>query len=363
MSSRLLARGPDEPRLRPRHIDELDSHRKAGSLLWLDVETRDPDVVDELGQRFGFDPAAIEDVLDVEQLPKFDTYPGHLFVVLHSLVTAGDRIDTHEIDCFVGPDLLVTVREQPLVGVDWLWDAVQNYPHLAEHGPDELFAQLAEVVGRRYLEVIAQFELRVDALGDRALDADSQVLGEIQLLRREEVTIRKVLNPQRTVLAALRSNPVPRLTSDSKAILTDAYDVHNVVVESLATARSLLTDTLDTYRGASAERQASATTVLTVYAAIVLPLSLITSWYGMNMNNLPAADQSWGWPVVTGAMVAVVVISWVLFVRAGIVRRPRLRDDLDLRSSLLTAAKAPVQPFTMLWRPSRRGEESSGRGR
>ncbi|MEL7156412.1 MAG: magnesium transporter CorA family protein [Actinomycetota bacterium] len=357
MNARLLAWAPEAARLAPAPLEDLDRHRAAGSLLWLDVETRDPDVIDDLGQRFGFDPAAIEDVLDVEQLPKYETYPGHLFVVLHSLVPADDRIDTHEIDCFIGPDLLVTVREQPLVGLEWLWDAVQSFPHLAEHGPDELFAQLAEVVGRRYLEVIDEFERRVDALSDRALDADVQVLGEIQLLRREEGTIRKVLNPQRTVLAALRSNPVPRLSADSKAILTDAYDVHNLVVESLSTARTLLTDTLDTYRGASAERQASATTVLTVYAAIVLPLSLITSWYGMNMGNLPAADRPWGWQVVTAFMVAVVVVSWVWFVRAGIVRRPRLRDESSLRTGLLTAAKAPVRPFTMLWRPSRRAAD------
>ncbi|MEM8925247.1 MAG: magnesium transporter CorA family protein [Actinomycetota bacterium] len=352
MTHRLLARGSGESRLRPCELDELDQHREAGTLVWLDVRTRDEEEMDHLGAHFGFDPASIEDVLDIEQLPKYDSYPDHLFIVIHALISAGDRIDTHEVDCFIGDNLLVTVHSEEVVGLNWLWDAVQSYPHLAEHGPDELFAQLAEVVGRRYLEVIDEFERRIDTLSDRALDADQGVLAEIQLLRREEATIRKVLGPQRTVIAALRSNPPPLLTPGSVGILTDAYDVHNLVVESLSSARGLLTDTLDTYRGASAERQAAAATVLTVYAAIVLPLSLITSWYGMNMGNLPAADRPWGWPLVTGIMALITVVSWAMFVRMGIIRRPRLGGDSGLMAGLTAAARAPVRPFTMLWRPS-----------
>ncbi len=349
---RLLVRRPGEVHLSPCRVDDLESLRDDGCLLWLDVDGRNPAAMDALGARFGFDPAAIEDVIDVEQLPKYDSYDDHLFVVLHALVSDDDRIDTHEVDCFVSADLLVTVRSRQLVGLDWLWEAAQSYPHLAEHGADELFAQLAEVVGRRYLEVIDEFERRIDALSDRALDADQRVLREIQLLRREEGTIRKVLGPQRAVIAALRASPPPSLRSGSVAILTDAYDVHNLVVESLSSARSLLTDTLDTYRGASAERQAAAATVLTVYAAIVLPLSLITSWYGMNMTNLPAADRSWGWPAVTGFMGLVSLVSWLVFVRVGIVRLPRLDRSPGLMTGLTAAARAPVRPFTMLWRPS-----------
>ena len=125
-------------------------------------------------------------------------------------------------------------------------------------------------------------------------------------------------------------------------LLTDAYDVHNLVVQSLEATRGLLTDTLDTYRGAAAERQAQAATVLTVYAAIMLPLSLITSWYGMNFSRTcPArAASRWGWIAVTGADGGLRPgVSWVVFVRAGLVGRPRLRHR-----------SAPGQ------RPGRRGQ-------
>ena len=350
---RILVRDSDDPALRPCDYKNLDQHLSDGAFVWLDLSRRDAAELDELGERFGFDPAAIEDVLDVEQLPKFDNYGSHLFVVLHALTTDEDRLDTHEVDCFLTKQLLVTVRSEPIAGLEWLWNAVQAHPHMAEHGSDELFAQLAEVIGRRYIEVINAFDSRIDELADVALEADPNVLAEVQVLRREESTIRRVLRPQRLVVGALRSNIGNHFTGESVKLLTDAYDVHNLVVESLEATRGLLSDTLDTYRGAAAERQANAAAVLTVYAAILLPLSLITSWYGMNVVNLPGSTQSWGWLMVTGLMAVFAVVSWLVFVRAGMVRRPKLRAT-SLVTGLAEAARRPVKPFTMLRRSRRR---------
>lgn len=352
MQLRVLTRGPDDARLHPGDIDRVDDDLAAGAFVWLDVYGREAEHLDLLGERFGFDPAAIEDVLDVEQLPKFDDYPDHLFVVLHALTTEADRLDTHEVDCFVTPRMLVTVRSNQVAGLEWLWRAVQDHPHLAEHGADEIFAQLAEIIGRRYIEIITAIEARIDALAIPALEADPNVLGEVSLLRREESTIRRVLVPQRLVISALRSNVGAFLTPDSAKLLGDAYDVHDLVVQSLESTRGLLTDTLDTYRGAAAERQARAATLLTVYAAILLPLSLITGWYGMNVSRLPYADHRWSWLVVTLVMVVFAVGSWLVFVRAGLLGRPRLRTRRVV-SGLAEVARAPVRPFTMLRRSTR----------
>ncbi len=392
MPQRLLARPTSDAPLCPIEPDQLEKHLDAGLLVWLDVTTEDTVELDALGQRFGFDPAAIEDIVDIEQLPKADHYDDYLFVVLHALATENgasvaevsgsgakgssstgsstrgsstrgsstrgsstrgsstreDRVDTREVDCFVRPQLFVTVRASHVTGIDWLWDAVQNYAHLTEHGADDLFAQLTEVIGRRYLEVIDHMEARIDELTEDAIEAEPQVLAEIQTLRREDATIRKVLRPQRTMISNLRHYSHPVIGDSAKRILLDSFDVHNQVVESLASARGLLTDTLDTYRGAAAERHANAATLLTVYSAILLPLTLITGWYGMNVNGLPAAERTRGWQWVTALMLAIAVVSWFWFVRVGLVRIPKLNRGRSISRGLASAAKAPVRPFTML---------------
>ena len=355
MSARLLAQQPGSETMVSADVEDCEELMNAGTVFWLDVMTTEADELDQLGERFSFDPAAIEDILDIEQLPKFDNYGDHLFVVLHALTSEGERIDTVEVDCFVGPGILVTVSSKPVTGIDWLWRSVQTHEQMGHLGADELFAQLAEVIGRRYLEVIAEFEARIDDIADDALDADPDVLGDIQVLRREETTVRKVLRPQRLVLANLRRGTIAVLGPESLAMLGDAYDVHNQVVESLTAARALLSDALDTYRGAAADRQATATTILAVYSAILLPLTLITGWYGMNIA-LPGERSVFAWEMVLAGMAVLAVLSFAAFVKAGFIRAPELRREAVLRG-LAGAAKAPVKPFTMLRNP--RGSRSS----
>ncbi len=319
-------------------------------LLWLDVITDDADELDQLGERFGFDPSAIEDILDVEQLPKFDDYGDHVFVVIHGLSSEGDRVDTREVDCFIGDKLFVTVHAEPVVGIDWLWEAVQRHEHLVGDSSDELFGQLAEVVGRRYIEIANAIEVRIDELAEAALEADPLVLQEVQVLRREEATVRKMLRPQLLVIRDLRKRNMAMIGEDAARLLGDAYDVHRQVVESLSSTRGLLSDTLDTYRGAAADKQARATTLLAVYSAVLLPLTLITGWYGMNVADLPAADRAHAWWTVTLVMFAIFLVSMVVFVRIGLIRVPKARPG-RITSGLATAAKAPVKPFTMLRKP------------
>jgi len=305
-----------------------------------------------LAAEHGLAPAAVEDVMDVEQLPKFEQTENHLFVILHGLSLDGERLDTIEIDCFVSDDHLLTLHQAPVPGIDWLWQKVTKNPHLTTGGPSEVFGHLCEAIGRRFLSVADELERQVDGLGDDALAAAPHFLAEVQLLRREEATIRKVLTPQMRMLTQLSRLPGDQLNDRARRQLVDAYDVHNQVLASLATSRQLLSDMLDTYRGAVAERQGRAANLLTVYAAIVLPMTLIAGWYGMNTENLPAADREWGWMVVSVVMLVVGLISWLWFAKLGIAGQPRLIKPIG--KGLAAAARAPLRPVTMLRRDHHR---------
>lgn len=340
-------------------IDDLDAVRSANTLVWIDIPSVRADELDALGAVFGFDREAIEDILDVEQLPKYADYGDHVFVILHALTAAGDRVDTIELDVFIAEGLLVTVHSTPIVGIDWMWSAAQSHAHLSEQGADELFGHLAEVIGRRYFEIVHALEIRIDGLAEAALGAQRIVLLETQILRREEATLRQMLHPQRLALAELRTHNRSVIGGEAIRHVDDAYDVHNQVVEALSAARGLLSDVLDTYRGAAAERQANATTVLAVYSAVLLPLTLVVGWYGMNVRDLPAADESWGWELVTAVMVVFALASIAVFTRAGLIRLPRARDS-RLGRGLASAARLPGKPDEMVRPPAGSTRNRSG---
>jgi hypothetical protein len=142
-------------------------------------------------------------------------------------------------------------------------------------------------------------------------------------------------------------------------------------------ARTALAETLDAYRGAEARNATDVTKVLTVYAALLLPLSLVASYFGMNFDNLPLLDRSWGWMVVTATMVVIALMSFGVFTSVGWVRRPSSRrTGQTLGRGLIEASRAPVHlvgaVFEMsampvratsarLTRPTLDGESGSGR--
>lgn len=307
--------------------DDVEKHLDAGDVVWIDFEDEPAKTVIDMGKRFGFDRAAVEDAIDIELLPKFEDHDDHLFVVIHSLGSDGARLDTVEIDCFVRAKLLVTVHASPVQSIGWLALALQRHSALAVEGGDTLFGLVAEVIGRRYLEIFVEFERRVDDLDVRALSAHSEVLAEIQMLRREASTVRGVIVPQRLVLSTLRRLMDDEFSDQAKRELSDAYDIHNQVAESLRSTRGLLSDCLDTYLGASGSRQSRASVVLAVYSSVMLPATVLTSWYGMNFAKMPGINAPRGWVWTLVVMGTVAALSLVVFANVGFIRLPRLKGQ------------------------------------
>jgi hypothetical protein len=83
--------------------------------------------------------------------------------------------------------------------------------------------------------------------------------------------------------------------------------------------------------------------VLTIYAAVLLPLSLVVGFFGMNHSNLPTIGSDWGWIAVTVVMVLFTIGSIGVFVAQGWVSRPSgRRAGATLGRGLAEAARAPV---------------------
>ncbi len=346
MSARLLYQESPERPARVGDPAEILELRRDSGWVWLDL-TGEAARVESISDDLDFDPHAVEDVLDIEMIPKYDDYGDHLYIVLHALIAgADDRVDTCELDVFITDRVIVTAHAEPLASIDAIWDATQRHrTALGCADPATVLARVSEQIGRRFLEVLIELETRIEDLDDRALDGDPSVLAQVQNLRHEESTVRTMVWPQRQVLASLRAEDSTLVSAAAKQRFGDAFDVHNQLVESLSAARGLLNDVLDTYRGASSEKLAEITRVLTVYAAILLPLSLITGFFGMNFDNLPLIHNRFGWFIVVIAMVVLSFGSGAWFTARGWIAGPSLRSaSRELGRGLASVARRPPKP-------------------
>ncbi|NNE75009.1 MAG: magnesium transporter CorA family protein [Acidimicrobiales bacterium] len=354
MTVRALHQKRPNQRAEPLDMSQLDDALATSSWVWIDLLDQPAAEVESLCTRLGFDPFAVEDVLDIELIPKYEDFGSHMYVVLHALIAEHDRIDTQEVDAFIADRLIVTAHAAPVAGIETLREALTRHPTAAGCAdPSAVLARLGELLGRRYLEVLVELESRIEELDAQALLGDPQVLADVQALRRDESTIRTMLWPQRQVLASLRAEDSELISPMGHRRFGDAYDIHNQLVESLSASRALLSHVLDTYRGATDERLAVITRVLTVYAAIMLPLTLITGFFGMNFVDIPLTGSRHGWLIVTLGMFALAAVSLAFFAYRGWIGGTRLQaTSKRVGRGLAYAAYSPLRPIRNLRRLS-----------
>jgi magnesium transporter len=324
-------------------VDDKPDQPITSGWVWVDVLADGDDVSEllELSSRFGLDRIAVRDaVLDFD-VPKADDFGSHLLVVLHSLHT--HAVATYEVDCFLTDRHLITIRPNASEPIDALWALVQQRRDLGRISVDELAAVLTDLMTRSLLTVLEAFDNRVEELNRKALSADPTLLEDLTAVRTDLVGVRRVVHPLREALDVLRHSTSDLMSDAGRRRFSDVFDVASRLAGGLDEARAAIAETLDAYRGAEARQATEVSKVLTVYAAIILPLSLIAGFFGMNFTNLPWVQRSWGWILVTAIMVVVGFVSFGTFISLGWVHRPSgRRTGRTLGRGLLEATKAPV---------------------
>ena len=312
--------------------------------VWIDVAAglEDMDSLTALAEGLGLDALAVRDAVEDTDLPKVDDFGSSVHVVLHAL--AATRIETFEISCFLSERCLVTIHEQPSPSIDVLWEGVQRRSALAAGGADVTLARLADVATRRLVSVLDAFDDRNEELIGSALSADVDFLAEITAVRADLAALRRSVHPQREALDVLRRSTSPLISDPGRRRFSDVFDTASRAAQGVDGARTALAETLEAYRGAEARKATEVTKVLTVYAAIMLPLSLIAGFFGMNFIDLPLLDSRAGWIVVTAFMGFVAIVSLGIFVALGWTRRPSGRTaGALLGRGLAEAARSPAQ--------------------
>jgi len=324
--------------------------RAMGGWVWLDVAAFGNEEVRAVGGAFGFDPLAVDDVLAWSKFPKVEDHAGYTFVVGHGLSTmSADRLRTVEYDVFVSDTYLVTFHQEDLPGFVWGREHATSAGVLTDASPDLLWAKIAEAGAARYQPLAEGLEQRIDDLEDRAIAAQPSVPAEVLALRRDVQTLRQVVGAQREAYRALASRDLPGVSSRGARRLGHVFDDFNRLADILDGARSLLGSVLETYRGTVAERANEVMKVLTVFAAIILPLSLVAGIYGMNFTNMPELRTRWGYFAVVAIMGMVAVGLWVYFARRGFIGGPKLHKvPKAVGRGLVDLVKLTTKPAVML---------------
>jgi magnesium transporter len=186
--------------------DDLVGPPPEGVLRWIDLEDQDDAQLKLLAERFGFHPLTIEDCSHFDQRPKLEGYDGYAFLVMHGFelrAQPNGHLHILELHSFLGDRYLVTVHAEPLASLNGVWNRIKADGATARRGVDFIRYLIADATVDACFPLVDELGTRIEEIEDVLLGRASgqDTLEEILQLKRLLVTLRKVLSPQRDVLA------------------------------------------------------------------------------------------------------------------------------------------------------------------
>src|SRR5438034_803887 len=306
-------------RMRARSVGDIvarprpePSELEANGLTWIHLETPDHEAAALLADRFAWHPLDVEDVLSRRQRPKIDDYAdeGYLFGVLHFPVydKAIQRLNAAELDIFLGPDYLVTLPNVELLPVTRLfsrcYEDAELRRDLFSKGSGRLLYEVLDDLFDYCFPILDKIGHKLDSIEDDMFEGRSEeVVRDISNVKQEIISYRKIIKPERSTLRLLERHVERFLPEELEDYFDDIVDAAERIWDLLDNYKEVVEALESTNESVISHRQNEVLRTLTVFSVIILPLTLLTGIFGMNVT-FPGFDTQHGWWVVVGLMVA-----------------------------------------------------------
>jgi magnesium transporter len=296
-------------------LPELLKNEKC--VIWIDMEA--PTEADEqlLLNVFHFHPLTLEDCRETRNYPKVEEFPGYLYFIVHGVRadTSPDHFNTIELDAFLGPNYVITYHHDMFRSINNVKKMLSTSPVACQRGPAFLLHQILDQIVDFYSPVLDDFDERIAKLEDDIFTLsrpNKAILEEIMDLKRGVLRLRRISARQLEVILRTSRGEFALIPPALLPFYRDIHD-HLIRVTDLAeNYRDLISGSLDAYMSVVGNRMNEIMKVLTIFSAIMLPLTFIAGVYGMNFENMPELTTRFGYFVVLTIMV-VVAIGMLLF--------------------------------------------------
>ncbi|MFZ5478920.1 MAG: magnesium/cobalt transporter CorA [Myxococcota bacterium] len=277
--------------------------------VWVDIESPTAEDIELLAKRFQFHPLAVEDCIHPQKRSKFERYPTHSFVVIQALdrSTPDDPLDTVGIEVFIRPKLVVTVRSQPLTAIDAVTKALSDYPERVGTTAERLLHALLDAVIDETTAMLFLFEEQVDELERRRPDPKRKgPVEELIRLRRDLLTLRRITLPQREVIRRFVDADNTDISAEGRMYFRDVLDHVEFISDETQLLLDVCNGSIQLHVNAANDRLNQVMKYLAVVSTLLLPMTIISGAFGMNVVDIPFAEHPHAFWVVVGVMLACV---------------------------------------------------------
>jgi magnesium transporter len=304
------------------------SELRAGGVTWVHLLAPTAGEAQLLASRFGWHPLDIEDVLSRRQRPKVDVYTdadtdngGYLFTVLHFPVydAAVGRLNAGELDAFIGPDYLVTLPATELRPVSLLFrraeESEEFRDQLLSRGSGRLFYEVLDDLYDYCFPILDKIGFKLEQVDESIGEGEGAkgLVRDIHRVKQEIISYRKIIKPQRPTLRQLDRSIDRFLSEELEDYFDDLVDASERIWDLLDNYKEVVEALEDTNESLISHQQNDILYVLTIFSVVMLPLTFLTGFFGMNVHfpGFNTWDAFWG----SVGLMAVTIVAMLAFFR------------------------------------------------
>ena len=301
-------------------IEECFPFKETPTVTWINIDgIHEVDIIEKIGKHFDLHPLILEDIVNTEQRPKMEDFGNYIFIVLKMLYfnEKENEINSEQVSLVLGSNFVISFQESIGDVFEPVRDRIRKGKgRIRKMGADYLAYALADAIVDSYFVILEKFGERIEDAQEELVKMPApETLQAIHKLKRGIIFLRKSVWPLREVVSGLDRAETPLIHEATGIFLRDVYDHTIQVIDTIENFRDMLSGMLDIYLSSISNRMNEVMKVLTIFAAIFIPLTFIAGVYGMNFAFMPELAWRWGYPVVLIIMALVAVVMLFYFRR------------------------------------------------
>lgn len=290
-----------------------------GSLTWENINNPTDKSVGYLSKKHKFHHLDLEDCLSKIQRPKIDEYEKYLFIVLHFPYydKATDSIFQDEIDIFIGQSYIISLSPGNKV-LNNIFEKIKRRPTLRKQFMGStsgyLLYNIIDEMFAACFPLLDNLTAEINEIEDAVFETEKprDMLKDILSFKKDVITFRRIIIPQRTLVAQLEHKNKKFLPETLDVYFDDVVDKVERIFNNLETLRDIVASLQETNESILTHNTNNIIKILTIFSVIMLPLTFITGFYGMNIN-LPFAQHELAYGIVSGFLILVVATMLIFF--------------------------------------------------
>jgi len=291
---------------------------KIGRLLWVNIKNPTNEDLDEIANTYHFHPLDIEDCRESNQRSKIDVYDDYNFLILHfpNFDRQNRFIKPKEVKIFWGEDFLITIGKSHWV-VDSVFDEAMEQYHRGDDfevgTSDAILYLILEKLMNESTYLLRKVGLELELINRQLLGkSPAKIIERLSFTRKNIIVLNTMLKPQLRVFNQFESGKVQGFADNMEDYWGNILDYYNQMWDMTEDFGELIEGLSTTFDSLQTNKTNEIMKILTLISSIVLPLTLLTGIYGMNVLLPLESDKSAFW-IIMALMLGIGVGMIILF--------------------------------------------------